>query len=126
MSEEANSRPLAFVIEDDEDAAEIIGQALQMAGFETEAINDGRLALERLAARVPSFVTLDMHLPHVSGVEILREIRKDERLAETRVMVVTADPRIVEGEVKKLSDLSLIKPTTFTQVRMLAERLLPQ
>ena len=115
---------LALIIEDDENQAPIFTQALKMAEFETETISDGQAALDRLAVVVPDLVLLDMHLPHVSGDIILRQIRADERLAETRVMLATADAVMAEN-LRDESDLVLLKPISFTQLRDLAKRLRP-
>ena len=100
---------LALIVEDEPDLATIFSEALRTASFETEIIQDGQKALDRLAETVPAVVVLDIHLPSVSGVDILREIRADERLTKTRVMVTTADPstaQVLEDE----ADLVLIKP----------------
>ena len=95
-----------------------------MAEYETEIISDGQTALDRLAVVVPDLVLLDMHLPHVSGDTILRQIRSDERLAETRIMLATADVNMAES-LRDQSDLVLLKPISFTQLRDLASRLRP-
>lgn len=83
---------------------------------------DGRLALERLAEVVPNLVVLDLHLPYVSGVDILHQIRADERLADTQVFITTADPLIAES-LRFEADLVLLKPVSFHQLRNLSSRL---
>ena len=115
---------LALIIEDDEQQAPIFAQALKMADFETETIHDGKTALERLSVIVPDLVVLDMHLPYVSGDTILRHIRADERLTNTRVMVATANAHMAES-LRNESDLILLKPVSFAQLRDLAKRLHP-
>jgi DNA-binding response OmpR family regulator len=117
-------RPFALVIEDDADLATISAGALTAAGFETEAIRDGRTAVERLPVTIPDVVILDLHLPQVSGEEILADIRTDSCLARTRVIVATADPRAAEL-LQAQADLVLIKPISFSQLRDLARRLIP-
>ena len=116
--------PLALIIEDDRDQADIFAYALQTAGFETEIIYDGRTALERLDQVVPSLVVLDLHLPYVSGDEILQYIRADARLAEAKVLLATANPHMAEV-LQEQSDLVLLKPISFVQLRDLAKRLRP-
>lgn len=120
----SGKKPLALIIEDDRKQATIFEQALQMAEFETEIIRDGKAALERLAVTVPVLVVLDLHLPYVSGDDVLRQIRADERLAKTRVILATADPRMA-GPLQEESDLVLLKPISFSQLRDLATRLRP-
>ncbi|HEX3049991.1 MAG TPA: response regulator [Aggregatilineaceae bacterium] len=116
------SRGLAFVVEDDYDASVIFAKAMEVIGFEPEIISAGDVALERLKTEVPKIIVLDLHLPNVVGSDILRQIRLDERLVDTRVIVATADPRSAEL-IRDLADLVLIKPTTYSQVRDLASRL---
>ena len=120
----SSKKSLALIIEDDRKQATIFDQALQMAEFETEIIRDGQAALERLAVTVPALVVLDLHLPYVSGDDILRQIRADERLAKTRVILATADPLMVRT-LQEESDLVLLKPISFNQLRDLATRLRP-
>lgn len=118
------SNPLALIIEDDPDAATIFSEALQAAGFETEIVRTGDKALKRLAVTTPDAVVLDLHLPHVSGIDILRQIRAEARLAKTRIIIATADPRMAEL-LRGQADLVLLKPISFSQLRDLAARLRP-
>jgi two-component system cell cycle response regulator DivK len=118
------SNPLALVIEDDEKLGTIFAEALRTSEFETEVIQDGKTALTRLAATVPAVVVLDLHLPHVSGRDILQQIRADERLAGTRVILATADALLAEN-LRAEADLVLLKPISFGQLRDLAIRLRP-
>lgn len=118
------ANPLALIIEDHLDAATIFSEAMKAAQFDTEVIHSGDVALTRLAATTPDIVVLDLNLPQVSGTEILRCIRADARLVDTRVIVATAHPRMAD-ELHEKADLVLIKPVSFTQLRNLAARLGP-
>ncbi len=117
------STPLALVIEDNKDQAEILAKALQAANFETEIINDGNEAIARLGVVVPDLVILDLHLPGVSGTGILLQIRTDPRLAGTYVVVVTVEPQTAD-EIRDKADLVLIKPLEFVKLYDLAVRLI--
>ena len=97
---------------------------MQSADFETETIEDGQKALDRLAEIVPAVVVLDLNLPHVSGEEILHYIRTDERLSKTRVMLATANALLADM-LDQESDLVLLKPISPSQLRILASRLRP-
>lgn len=114
---------LAQIIEDDLDLINIFSAALEDAGYLTENINEGKSAVERLKHWNPDIIILDLHLPHVSGVDILRKIRADNHFSNTRVIIVTADP-LLANTVSELTDLVLIKPVSFTQLRDLAIRML--
>ncbi len=113
---------LALVVEDEPDLAEIFAHALTGAGFQPEIIQRGDLARQRLMAVVPGLVILDLHLPHLGGEALLRQIRSDPRLANTRVIIASADP-LLASTLDGQADLVLIKPVSFRQLRDLATRL---
>ena len=112
----------ALIIEDEADLAEIYTKALQREGFETETINSGKKAMERLATVSPHVILLDLHLPQIGGAAILQAIRSDERLKKTPVIVTTADERQAE-EMEHKADLVLLKPVSLNQLRELASRM---
>ncbi|MBN1148153.1 MAG: response regulator [Anaerolineales bacterium] len=114
--------PLALIIEDEEDLAVIFAEALKSAGFATEIIDNGIAAVERLAQTTPKVIVLDLHLPGLDGGKVLRQIRADERLKETRVLIASADAAFART-LEKHADLVLLKPISFSQLRDLARRL---
>jgi len=118
---------LALIIEDDEDLASIFAEALRGVGFEVELVADGRSAQERLLNDAPPFlILLDMHLPHISGADLLTNIiKKDERFAKSIVIITTADARMGEAYTEQV-DFVMIKPISFVQLRDLTSRLKPK
>jgi two-component system response regulator AdeR len=115
--------PVALVIEDDRDLATLFAIALRMAGVETEIFYAGDTALARLAVLVPDLVVLDLHIPRTAGKDILRQIRADPRLSETRVVVVTGDPLAAE-DIQSQADQVLIKPFNFDELQDLVTGLI--
>ena len=85
---------------------------------------DGALAQKRLAEIVPDLVILDIHMPKVTGDILLKQIRSDERLKDTRVFLATADANMA-SQLKDLAELVLLKPIGFSQLKDLAERFRP-
>lgn len=117
---------LALIIEDDEDLANIFAEALRGVGFEVEHVADGKTAQERLKGeQVPYLILLDMHLPHVSGSDLLADIKKDERFSDTVTIITTADARMGETYSDSV-DFVMIKPISFVQLRDLTSRLKPK
>ena len=119
------SGAFALIIEDDKDLGTIFAEAIKAAGYDTETIADGGQASLRLMQVTPSLVILDLHLPHVSGKELLQQIRADDRLTATSVIVTTADGRQAEDLLEE-ADFCLVKPISFSQLRELAKRLYPR
>ena len=114
--------PFALIVEDDLELSDIFAIVLQVAGFETEIVRDGLLVVGRIAETLPDIVILDMHLPNLSGMDILTQIRADDRLAATRVAVITADPMLAKASEEQ-ADVTLIKPVSFDQISAVAEQL---
>ena len=118
---------LGLIIEDDEDLASIFAEALRGVGFEVELVADGETAQNRLRnGPTPFLILLDMHLPHVSGADLLTNvIKKDERFAKSIVIITTADARMGEAYTEQV-DFVMIKPISFVQLRDLTSRLKPK
>lgn len=114
--------PQALIIEDHFELGNIFADLLEMMGIQAEVVRDGKLAAQRLNEIVPEMVLLDMHLPHVSGQQLLHQIRADERLNDTKVLVMTADTQ--QGErLRPDADAVFIKPVTLEQIQMIIEHL---
>jgi chemosensory pili system protein ChpA (sensor histidine kinase/response regulator) len=113
---------LALVIEDDVDLSEIFTKALEQAGFEVETIRDGKVAQDRLKEVVPNVIALDLHLPHVDGTTLLKQIHADERLGKTRVILTTADAAQAEF-LRDMATIVMVKPISFSQLRDISARL---
>lgn len=114
------TKPLALIIEDNTTLSQIFSLTLQ-ANFEVEAITDGKSALLRLSEITPDLVILDLHLPNVSGRELLDYIRAEKRMEKTRVILATADDRQSEF-LQEIADIILLKPISPVQLRELALR----
>ncbi len=116
-----NSR--VIVIEDNRDLAFIFAESARLASFQVDVVGDGAVALEHLQQMTPALIILDLHLPTISGLEVLHQIRADERLTCVPVIVTTADPilaDIVRGQVSHV----LLKPIDFTTLRQVVVRTL--
>ncbi|OGO42093.1 MAG: hypothetical protein A2W36_05535 [Chloroflexi bacterium RBG_16_58_14] len=111
-----------LIIEDDMDLAEIFAEAVKAAGYEVEIIRDGITARHKLRNLIPDLVVLDMHLPFVDGTSLLAQMRDDERLKDTIIIVATADA-IMGDMYRETADFVLIKPISFSQLRDLSARL---
>ena len=116
--------PSALIIEDDPMLNNVYCLTLKN-DIEIQSCMDGAQALQILAQETPDLVILDMNLPSASGSEILDHIRSQEHLAQTRVILATADALQAE-RLKENADLVLLKPVSPVQLRELALRLTPR
>lgn len=112
--------PFALVVDDDPAVAQLFQKALQDAGYQAEIMENGHKAQARLVFTTPDLILLDLHLPSLSGEVILRQIRGQQRLGRTRVVVTTGDGDAATRFASQ-ADRVLVKPVGYEQVRQLAE-----
>ena len=117
-------KPLqVLIIEDDQYTAGFFRTVLKLVGLESEIIHSAKEALDRLSSTAPDLVLLDIRLGvEISGEDILYQIRSNPRFDKTRVVVITAYPRLAEP-ISDLADLILLKPVETEQLKSLMERL---
>jgi len=82
-----NDRPHILVVEDDPTVSEVVARYLHRQGYRVEAVADGRLAVERAEANPPDLMVLDLMLPGLDGLEVLRRVRAR---APVPVIILTA------------------------------------
>ncbi|HRV90669.1 MAG TPA: response regulator [Anaerolineae bacterium] len=114
-------KPLALIVEDEPRLADLFSMALS-PDFDTQIAYDGQIALNKIAEMTPEIIILDLHLPGISGKDILRQIKADERLSQSRIIITTADG-VVSEELREEVDIVLLKPLSMTQLKQLANRL---
>ena len=118
-------KPFALVIEDNRDTAALFSIVLDLIGFETQIIYDGKTALARLEFSAPDLVLLDLHLADSIGGEfVLHRMRSDERLKDVNVIVVTAFSNLAKN-LGNEADLILYKPISVDQLSDLVARFRP-
>lgn len=115
-------KPFALLIEDDRDVAALFRHVLDMAGYRTDIVFDGNAAVEKLDNVHPDVVLLDLQLPGVSGVDILKKMRSDERLKTVPVVVITAYAYYANS-LPVEPDLFLLKPVDIHDLSNLIQRL---
>lgn len=116
-------KPLALIIDDNQDICMFFSTVLEMQGFCFVVANTAKAGLYRLAISQPDLVLLDMRLrSEIGGDDILLQIRSNPRLEKAYVIVTTAYPDLI-GPVKHLADLVLFKPVAVDQIRDLASKM---
>ena len=79
-----------LVVEDNALNIKLFCDLLAAHGHQPEAVLDSRLALDSARTFEPDLVITDIQLPHVTGLELMEMIRKDEDLHDVPIMAVTA------------------------------------
>lgn len=109
-----------LVVDDFSTMRRIIKNLLHKLGYENvDEAEDGTAALPMLHSDSYDFLITDLNMPGMSGLELLRAVRGDERLAHLPVLVVTADAnreQIVEAAQAGVNGY-VVKPFTATVLR---------
>ncbi|MEL7215550.1 MAG: phosphate regulon transcriptional regulator PhoB [Pseudomonadota bacterium] len=120
-----------LIVEDDEALAELLRYNLSREGFQVENVQDGEDALLAVEEGAPDLIVLDWMLPHVSGIEICRQLRARSETKDIPVIMLTARGE-EEDRVRGLeigADDYLTKPFSMTElvarIRAVLRRLRP-
>ena len=120
-----------LLVEDDPDHAELIIRGLEgnLVANQIHHVSDGEAALDYLFRRGeyadaekwrgPHLVLLDLRLPRIDGLEVLREIKADEKLRRIPVVVLTssATESDIAGACNNHANSYLVKPVEFDEFR---------
>ncbi len=79
-----------LVVEDNELNLKLFCDLLRAHEFAAEAVRDGREAVARAREVMPDLIIMDIQMPHVTGYELILELKADEALRHIPVMAVTA------------------------------------
>ena len=90
-----------LIVDDDLAMAKSIERILKKAGFTTMIADNGFRAGALLGTFRPAVITLDLQMPGLGGMDVLRFVRGSEHLAATRILVVSAMPQEQLGEAMK-------------------------
>lgn len=91
-----------LVVEDNELNLKLFCDLLRAHGHEAEPVRDGREAIERARAFAPDLVVMDIQMPHVSGLELIEQMKVDAELMTTPIMAVTA--YAAKGDEERIRD----------------------
>jgi len=83
--------PRILIVDDDPDIREVVSAMLEAVGLTVVAVSSGEEALERVAREAFDLLVLDWNLPHMTGIELCRTLRKDPGLTGLPVLFLTAN-----------------------------------
>lgn len=90
-----------LVVDDDPDIIQFVRMNLELEGFEAETADNGRVALELAKIRPPDLILLDVMMPEMDGLTVLRRLRASPATANVPVIILTAKA-LAEDRVKGL------------------------
>ena len=118
--------PATVLICDDEPSLRELIRVSLVGPYRFAEADDGEQSLELARRLRPEVVILDMMMPRLSGLEVLVELRRDEALSGTAVIVLTAQPETREEALREGADLVMVKPFEPEQIMAAVEEVLTE
>lgn len=116
----AARRPAVLIVEDDRDVALTINDVVEDSGYRALCAANGREALSLLEAEVPALMLIDLFMPEMNGVELLKVIKKSPKLASIPRVIMTAANDQMIGVREDVT--VLYKPVDFDALTRLLQR----
>lgn len=112
MSPDVAAKPQILVVEDDATFAAYMAKRLDQLGYGMEVVNDGLKALILLRRQQPDVIVIDLALPALDGMGLLRRLREEKLAVGVPVIVLTG--RFSASDVEEATELGvtdyMVKP----------------
>ena len=101
-----------LIVDDEPNIVMALEYTFKKNNFEVFIARDGQEALDILKTQQPDIIILDVMMPNVDGFETLRQIKKDERLLNCKVLFLSAKnkEKDIEKGLKLGANLYVVKP----------------
>jgi CheY-like chemotaxis protein len=104
------ARRSVLVVDDEPDVLSLLSEYLGDEGFDVVGARDGIDALSYLYARRPAAVLIDLCMPRMDGLELIRQMRSDRALAGVAVVAMSGDPGLLAAAKEAGAQAALRKP----------------
>lgn len=115
-----------MIVEDEVDAAEMFAEMMRVSGYRVLKAYSSGPAISLLSAETPDVVLLDIMMPDISGIEVLRYIRREPRLQNIPVIILSAKnlPSDIKMGLDAGATLYLTKPVGYQELKSAIEKVL--
>lgn len=112
-----------MIIEDETDAAEMFAEMMRVNGFRVIKMFSSAPAISLIAQEKPDLIILDVMMPDISGIEVLRYMRRDPKLEKIPVIIVSAKsmPNDIKTGLEAGASMYLTKPVGFLELKQAVE-----
>jgi CheY-like chemotaxis protein len=120
------SQKTVMIIEDEADAAELFSEMMRLNGFRVIKMFSSAPAIPIISQEKPDVILLDIMMPDISGLEVLRYIRREPDLAAIPVIILSAKsmPGDIRTGLEAGASLYLTKPVGFMDLKNAVEKVL--
>lgn len=114
----AKAKPLILIAEDSVDGREMMRTLLRLKGYDVVVAEDGVQAIEMAVQNSPDLIFVDLELPRLDGISVIRNIRRRTKLSDVPIIIVSGhDPsRYEESALAAGCTDHLMKPIDFERL----------
>ena len=116
--------PPILIVDDEVDLLQLFKASLRNLPYPVLTAKDGEAALQILEEQIPILIILDIAMPYINGVDVLRQVRADSRFDQTKIIILTAAPSRISGTDAQLADLVVSKPITARNMEQTVRQLI--
>jgi DNA-binding response OmpR family regulator len=115
-----------MIIEDEPDAAEMFAEMMRVNGFNVVKMHSSVPAIPMISKEKPDLIILDVMMPDISGLEVLRYMRHEPDLHAIPVIIVSAKsmPSDIKTGLEAGASIYLTKPVGFLDLKKAVEQVL--
>lgn len=115
-----------MIIEDEPDAAEMFAEMMRVNGYRVLKMFASAPAIPMISQEKPDVIILDVMMPDISGLEVLRYMRREPDLASIPVIVVSAKsmPGDIKNGIEAGATMYLTKPVGFLELKEAVQKVL--
>lgn len=101
-----------LIVEDNPDICEVLSEILERSGHVPIVAANGITGLDAVAAQSPDVILLDLSMPFMDGMRVLKILKADRRFRATPVIVITAnvDPELLQNALSAGAADAIVKP----------------
>lgn len=121
---EQTTQKTVMIIEDEPDAAELFAEMMRLGGFRVLKTFSSTPSIPMISREKPDVILLDIMMPDISGLEVLRFMRREPELVDIPVIVVSAKsmPSDIKSGLEAGASMYLTKPVSFRELKRAVER----
>lgn len=107
-----------LVVDDERSINSYLQKKLTKLGYTVFIAEDGEEALKQAFSHLPDIILLDVNLPKLSGIEVLKTLRADERTKSTPILILSARAQVkdIKAGLKAGANRYLCKPVSFANI----------
>ena len=113
----ANLKATVFVVDDESGYTDIMCGVLEQYGLQVHISNGAFEAVQMMGWMTPDLILLDIMMPRVDGITLLRHLRSDQNKPKIPILVVSAYPETREEALAAGADGYLAKPFSAQELR---------